>query len=50
MHTPPRLYVFMEKDINLRLFREFIPMLTQSIYKCRQISEIGAEQLLLDTV
>lgn len=24
-------------------------MLTQSIYKCRLISEVGAQQLLLDT-
>lgn len=31
-----------------RLFRTFVPMLVQHIYKIRLISEVGAEQLLLD--
>ena len=39
----------MNTQIENNVNREFIPMLTQSIYKCRLISEVGAQQLLLDT-
>jgi hypothetical protein len=41
------------KDLHFRFFcdsfvESFIPKLAENIYKCRQISEVGAEQLLLD--
>jgi len=35
--------------IRILIFSSFIPKFIQHLYKCKPLSNIGAEQLLLDT-
>lgn len=51
-----RSLVFINEKMNfnlillfLILFSSFIPKFIQHLYKCKPLSNIGAEQLLLDT-
>ena len=42
-------HVFFYFDYVMWYFRSFIPRFINTLYKCKAVSTVGAEQLLLDT-